>query len=85
MQQGELGDNVLVSDDLEGLARGDLVFWKGHVGIMIDGVLMVHANGTHMLVAVETLPEAALRIAKTGNHISAIKRLAVYASGRDGF
>jgi cell wall-associated NlpC family hydrolase len=78
MQQAELGDNVLVAEDLEGLGRGDLVFWKGHVGIMIDGVMMVHANGNHMLVAVETLPEAAMRIAKSGSHISAIKRLPDY-------
>ncbi len=76
MQQAEFGDNVLVAEDLEGLARGDLVFWKGHVGIMLDSVLMVHANAYHMLVVVEPLPEAALRIAKTGGHISAIKRLA---------
>ncbi len=81
MQQAELGDNVLVADDLEGLVRGDLVFWKGHVGIMIDGVLMVHANATHMLTAVEPLPEAVLRIARTGSHISAIKRIPQYARG----
>ncbi|WP_045837176.1 C40 family peptidase [Hyphomicrobium sp. 99] len=79
MQQAELGDKVLVSEDLEGLARGDLVFWKGHVGIMLDGVMLVHANAYHMLVAVEPLPEAARRIAKTGGHISAIKRLAGHA------
>jgi cell wall-associated NlpC family hydrolase len=75
MQQAELGDNVLISEDLEGLTRGDLVFWKGHVGIMLDSVLMVHANAYHMLVAVEPLPEAAQRIAKSGGHVSAIKRL----------
>lgn len=79
MQQAELGDNVLISEDLEGLARGDLVFWKGHVGIMLDGVMFVHANAYHMLVAVEPLPEAARRIAKSGGHISAIKRLAGHA------
>lgn len=85
MQQAELGDNVLIADDLEGLMRGDLVFWKGHVGIMIDGVMMVHANGCHMLTAVETLPEAALRISKSGGQISAIKRLPGYAPAPDAF
>jgi hypothetical protein len=79
MQQAELGDNVLVPPDLEGLKRGDLIFWKGHVGIMIDGVMMVHANGTHMLVAVETLPEAIHRIAKTGSQITGVKRFSSYA------
>ena len=67
--------SVAVADDLEGLQRGDLVFWKGHVGIMIDSVLMVHANAHHMMVAVEPLPEAALRIAKAGSQITAIKRM----------
>lgn len=75
MQQAELGKGVVVRDELEDLARGDLVFWKGHVGIMIDGVLMVHANAHHMLVAVEPLPEAAERIRKTAGDIVAVKRL----------
>lgn len=76
MQQAELGTAVAVEDDLEGLQRGDLVFWKGHVGIMIDGVTMVHANAHHMQVAAETLPEAVERIAKLGARIAAVKRLA---------
>jgi cell wall-associated NlpC family hydrolase len=75
MQQVELGEDISARGDLEGLTRGDLVFWKGHVGIMIDGVLMVHANAYHMLVAVEPLPEAAQRISKTGSRIIAVKRL----------
>ena len=75
MQQEELGISIPIADDLGGLKRGDLVFWKGHVGIMVDGTLMVHANAHHMMVAVEPLSEAARRIAKTGAQISAIKRL----------
>jgi cell wall-associated NlpC family hydrolase len=75
MQQAELGKSVVVRNELEDLARGDLVFWKGHVGIMIDGVLMVHANAYHMLVAVEPLPEAAERIRKATGDIAAVKRL----------
>jgi cell wall-associated NlpC family hydrolase len=75
MQQAELGSGVPIAGDLEGLKRGDLVFWKGHVGIMVDSVLMVHANAHHMMVAVEPLSEAAQRIAKTGSQITAIKRL----------
>ncbi len=75
MQQAELGSGVPIAGDLEGLKRGDLVFWKGHVGIMVDGVLMVHANAHHMMVAVEPLSEAAQRIARTGSQVIAIKRL----------
>lgn len=36
-------------------ARGDLAFWKGHVGIMIDGEYVVHSTGHFMAVVVESL------------------------------
>ena len=44
------------------LARGDLVFWKGHVGILVDGARMVHASGHAMTVVVEPLADAVARI-----------------------
>lgn len=75
MQQAELGETVLVPKDLDGLQRGDLVFWKGHVGIMTDGIMFLHANAHHMAVVMETLPEAVDRISKTGSEITAIKRI----------
>jgi len=75
MQQAELGETVLVPEDLEGLQRGDLIFWKGHVGIMTDGIMFLHANAHHMAVVVETLPEAVSRISKSGSEIAAIKRM----------
>lgn len=75
LQQAELGTSVLVPDDLDGLRRGDLVFWKGHVGIMVDGLMLLHANAHHMATVAETLPEAVERIAKAGLQVSAIKRL----------
>lgn len=48
------------------LRRGDLVFWRGHVGIMRDGRTLLHANGHHMAVVAEPLAEAAVRIAAAG-------------------
>jgi cell wall-associated NlpC family hydrolase len=75
MQQAELGTTVLIPADLEGLQRGDLVFWPGHVAIMSDAVMMVHANAHHMAVAIEPLEAATRRISRTGAEISAIKRL----------
>ncbi len=60
---------------LEGMQRGALIYWKGHVGIMADSVTLVHANAHHMQVAAETLPEAIERIAKLGAEIVAVKRL----------
>ena len=76
MQLAELGEHIDVPDDLEGLLRGDLIFWPGHVGIMTDGIMLLHANAHHMAVVIETLPEAADRIAKSGSAIAAIKRVA---------
>lgn len=75
MQQAVLGSELLIPADLEGLERGDLVFWPGHVAIMVDSVMMVHANAHHMAVAAEPLQFAAERIAKTGSQIAAIRRL----------
>jgi hypothetical protein len=50
----------------DGLRRGDLVFWKGHVAMMIDAEVMVHANAFHMGVAIEPLAEAIQRIDAAG-------------------
>ena len=62
---------------LDGLARGDLVFWKGHVGLMLDADRLIHANGHHMAVAVEPLREAVERIAaKSFGALTSIRRLA---------
>lgn len=61
---------------LDGLRRGDLVFWRGHVGLMLDAERLIHANGHHMAVAVEPLREAVERIAvKSFGALTAIRRL----------
>lgn len=57
-QQLALGQAVQPAD----LARNDLVFWKGHVGMMLDGQRLLHANAFHMQVAIEPLAEAIARI-----------------------
>ncbi|MBL8565098.1 MAG: C40 family peptidase [Hyphomicrobiaceae bacterium] len=76
MQRAELGDEIEIGPELEGLERGDLVFWQGHVGMMADGLMLLHANAHHMAVAIETLPEAVARISKTTGPILAVRRLA---------
>jgi len=48
------------------LTRGDLVFWKGHMGMMLDADRMIHANAHHMAVAIEPVDEALVRIEKAG-------------------
>jgi cell wall-associated NlpC family hydrolase len=76
MQQAAVGREVPIAPDLAGLMRGDLVFWRGHVGIMLDGTRLLHANAHHMAVAIEPLREAEGRIReKTSDPITAIRRL----------
>jgi len=75
MQVDHLGTPVPIQDDLSGLCRGDLVYWKGHVGIMLDAQTLLHANAWHMAVAREPLATAAARIKKTAGSITAIRRL----------
>jgi len=76
MQEQLLGTGVEVKPDLSGLRRGDLVFWKGHVGLMIDETNFIHATGHSMTVMIEPLAVAEERICRTSyGPISAIKRL----------
>jgi cell wall-associated NlpC family hydrolase len=49
-------------DPADPMARGDLVFWPGHVAMAVDGVTLIHANAHHMAVAYETLHDAVARI-----------------------
>ncbi|CAG1009841.1 Dipeptidyl-peptidase 6 [Rhizobiaceae bacterium] len=61
-QAATLGEPLDPCGDLSGLRRGDLVFWKGHVGIMTDAATLIHANGHTMTVALEPLRAAVDRI-----------------------
>jgi len=66
---------VSVSPDAP-LRRGDLIFWKGHVGIMRDAATLLHANGWHMRVVSEPLLPTLTRIeASGGGPIVSIRRL----------
>ena len=64
MQQGGLGTELPMRPNA--LQRGDLVFWKGHVGIMQDAIRLLHANVWHMAVASEPLDDAIERIRTQG-------------------
>ena len=76
MMVAELGHPIDLGDDLAGIARGDLVFWKGHVGIMADAATLLHANAHHMQVAREPLRVARERIlANGGGPITRVRRV----------
>ena len=71
MQEATLGRAIAVDE----LARGDLVFWKGHVAIARDERTLLHANAFHMMVALEPLAWAAQRIKAAGGEITAVRRI----------
>lgn len=58
MQASGLGRPI----DRSELGRGDLIFWKGHVAIMEDDHMMIHANGNTMTTSREKLEDAVTRI-----------------------
>ncbi|MFD1300451.1 C40 family peptidase [Methylobacterium marchantiae] len=73
-QEAALGAPLPLS--LDGLRRGDLVFWRGHVGMMLDETRLIHANGYHMAVAVEPLSGAVERIAeKSYGAVTSLRRI----------
>ncbi len=71
MQAAELGEPL--AEDAP-LRRGDLVFWRGHVGIMVDGTRLLHANGHHMMTAVEPLAQTTARLAALGLPVTGRRR-----------
>jgi len=71
MMEKALGEAIRIED----VRRGDLVFWKGHMGVMLDETRLLHANAYHMLVAIEPLAEAVPRIEKAVGPVTAVKRL----------
>lgn len=56
--------------------RGDLLFWKGHVALVVDPGTIIHASGDPMAVVYESLEDAIKRIKEQEGHgVSSHKRL----------
>ncbi len=79
MQRAELGESLgPVSSDGAGLIgrRGDLVFFPGHVAIMLDAHTLVHATAFAMAVTIEPLAAVITRTDPSrGGGLSAVRRL----------
>ncbi len=71
MQQKTIGKLLTDTDKLQ---RGDLIFWKGHVAIMVDHENIIHASGFSMDVMIEPLEQAITRIAKKNQYPIAKRR-----------
>ena len=72
MQELFVTNEVKYEKDLK---AGDLVFWKGHVAMMIDNSNIIHANAFHMKTAIEPLSTAKKRILKSNGKIKKLGRL----------
>jgi NlpC/P60 family len=59
--------------------RGDLVFWKGHVGIMVNGHEIIHATDYFMSVVKEPLARVIERKSNQGSEITAVRTFPYYA------
>jgi cell wall-associated NlpC family hydrolase len=72
MQEAALGRPVAYPAKMR---RGDLVFWEGHVAIVRDDRMLIHANAYHMAVTIEPITEAVARIREIGSEVTSVKRL----------
>lgn len=74
MQEAGL-DAAPANVERDAIRRGDLLFWKGHVAIALDGERIIHANAFHMAVAIESVAGAIRRIeAGGGGAVRCIRR-----------
>ena len=62
MLRANAGELIGEGADHPPLRRGDLVFWKGHVAMMENETVMIHASGHTMSVVREPLDDAITRI-----------------------
>ena len=69
MQFAELGRPV------DKPRRGDLAFFPGHVGIMVDETHLIHANAYWMATVIEPLAIAAERSGRDARPLAGLKRL----------
>lgn len=60
--------NKKTISNLDMLERGFVIFWQGHVGIMVDKLNCIHANAYHMEVSIEPLANIIKRMGR-GNPI----------------
>jgi cell wall-associated NlpC family hydrolase len=73
LQSASLGTAI----DRSAIQRGDLVYFPGHVGIMVDRQLLLHANAFHMETMIEPLETVVTRVGQEhARPITAIKRIA---------
>lgn len=74
MQEQTLGLAHEPDSDFSSMERGDLVFWKGHVGIMCSPTMLLHASARDMHVEIEPLGQAVDRIRPIAGEVRSVRR-----------
>ena len=72
LMEAALGQSIALDAPLK---RGDLIFWKGHMGAMLDEARLIHASAHTMKVVIEDFATARARIEADGLPVRTIKRL----------
>ncbi len=76
MQEAALGTAVAYDGDASVLRHGDLVFWKGHVGIFVAPNRFLHCNARDMAVATAPFAEVVRYIEEAEKlKVSSVRRL----------
>ena len=75
MQAATIGEEIIAGKNFENVKRGDLIFWRGHVGIAQGEGLLLHANGNSMDVTSEPLLPAIERIAYLYEKPTGVRRV----------
>jgi hypothetical protein len=75
LQEKAIDHRIEPAPDFANLRRGDLVFWDGHVGIMLDRERLLHATSAFMEVVVEAVHDAVRRIEPISGPITSVRRI----------
>jgi hypothetical protein len=81
MQAAALGMDVPEDGPPHQFQRGDLLYWRGHIGIMRDTGTLLHANAYHMAVVSEPVADAMSRIDAKGTPLLAVRRMTANSPG----
>lgn len=73
LQEAEVGQPL---DEGQTRQRGDLIFWRGHVAMVLDETTMIHANAHDMAVTSRPIEDVIQRIAgQGGGPVTSTRRL----------
>ncbi len=75
MQETEMAERWQVLPAGAPRQRGDIVFWAGHIGIMVDAERIIHANATFMETVIEPAAETERRAVGNGSPVTSVVRI----------